>query len=167
MQVLSDLNKVNNDLPVFAQKNSAPVNVCWLTQVNAIQMGASLLCHIHIHIEEDHWVPKVLPRTRVKHQHGIMGCGVRERLLVSVWTFSSIQHLADAETPPCFGAHHPRWGVRQDGQNFFWVTWKVLEDHMNQYGDTETCCYTQQLDTHADGKLGEYSSSRKYFWGLL
>lgn len=70
-------------------------------------MCAPLLCYIHIYIEEDHWVPKVLPRARIQHQHGIMGRGARERLLVSEWTFSSVQHLADAVTSPLFGAHHP------------------------------------------------------------
>ena len=100
------------------------VGVCWLTQVNAIQMCAPLLCHIHIYIEEDHWVPKVLPRARVQHQHGIMGRGAWERLLVSEWTLSSVQHLADGVTSPWFGVHHPTWGVRQDGQNFVRVTWR-------------------------------------------
>lgn len=89
-----------------------------LTQINTIHMGASLLGHVHIHVEEAHRVSKVVPGARIQHQHGIVGRGVWVRLLVSVWPLGSVQHLADAETSSSsFGAQHPG-GVWQDGQNF-------------------------------------------------
>lgn len=97
----------------------------WLTQVNAIQVGASLLGHVHVHIEEDHWVPKVLPGAGIQHQHSIMGRGAGERLVVPVWPFGAVQRLADAETATRFGARCPGRGVRQDGHDFVWITWKV------------------------------------------
>lgn len=94
------------------------MRVFGLTQINTIHMGASLLGHIHIHIEEAHRVSKVVLGARIQHQHGIVGRGVWVRLLVSVWPLGSVQHLADAETSSSsLGAQHPR-GVRQDGQNF-------------------------------------------------
>lgn len=58
--------------------------VLQLTQIIAIQMGASLLCHIHVHIEKAHRVPKVLPRARIQHQHSIMGHRTWEQLMASV-----------------------------------------------------------------------------------
>ena len=76
-----------------------------LTQVNSIQVGASLLRHIYIHVEEDHWVSKVLPWAWIQHQHGIMDCGAREKLLSPVGSFPSIQSLADTESSPGLVAH--------------------------------------------------------------
>ena len=83
------------------------MSVCRLTQVNAIQVGASLLCHIHVHVEEDHRVSKVFPGAGIQDQHGVVGRGGGKSLLVSVGALPAVQHLADAETSPRFGAHHP------------------------------------------------------------
>lgn len=80
-----------------------------LTQVNAIQVRASLLRHIHIHVEQDHRVPKVLPGARIQHQHGIVGRGAGGRLLLP-------------EPCPQFGARGAARGVRQDGHDCVCVT---------------------------------------------
>jgi len=91
----------------------------WLTQVDAVLVGAPLLRHVQVHVEEDHRVSEVLPGARVQNQHGVVGRGAGEGLLLPVGSVPSVQHLAEAP-PPKFGAHG---GVRQDGQDLVWVTW--------------------------------------------
>lgn len=89
-----------------------------LTQVNTIQVGAPLLCHIHIHIVEDHRVSEVLSGTGIQHQHGIVSRGAGGVLLVSVDSLPGIHGLAGAEWYSRIGVDHSTRGVRQDGQNF-------------------------------------------------
>ncbi|TNN39002.1 hypothetical protein EYF80_050826 [Liparis tanakae] len=72
-----------------------------------------ILRRIGVHVEEDHRVSEVLPGARVQNQHGVVGRGAGEGLLLPVGSVPSVQHLAEAP-PPKFGAHE---GVRQDGQD--------------------------------------------------
>lgn len=97
-------------------------------------MGAPLLGYVDVQVEEAQRVSKVLPGTGVQHQHGIVGRGLGERLLVPVGTLGSVQHLAQAEAPPScsFGAQQGGRGVGQDGQNFLWVPCKVLAELWNE-----------------------------------
>lgn len=89
-----------------------------LTQVNPIQVGTFLLCHVHVHIKEDHRVSKVLLWWWIQNQNNIMGRGTVEGLVMSV------QHLPNTEASPQLGAQHATGKVRQDSQDFVWGTWK-------------------------------------------
>lgn len=101
-------------------------------------MGAPLLGYVDVQVEEAQRVSEVLPGTGVQHQHGIMGRGLRERLLVPVGPLGSVQPLAQAEaSSSSFGAQQGGRGVGQDGQNFLWVPWKVLAELWNGAETTE------------------------------
>lgn len=70
-------------------------------------MGASLLRHIHIYVEEDHRVSKVLPRARVQDQNSIVGRGGSERRLVLVESVPSVQHPPNTKTSAQLGGQRP------------------------------------------------------------
>lgn len=92
-------------------------------------MGAPFLGHIDVEVEEAQRVSKVLSRTGVQHQHGIVGRGLRVRLLVPVGPLGPVQHLAKAEASSSgFGAQQGGRGVRQDSQDLVRVPWKIWSE---------------------------------------
>lgn len=102
-------------------------------------MGAPLLGHIDVQVEEAERVSKVLSGTGVKHQHGIVGRGLGERLLVPVGPLGSVQHLAQAVASSArFGAQQGGRGVGQDGEDFVGVPWKVRSKLWNGVEARET-----------------------------
>lgn len=93
-----------------------------LTQIYTIHMGAPLLGHIDVQVEEAQRVSKVFSRTGVQHQHCIVGRGLSERLRVPVGSLGSVQHLAQAVASSSrLGAQQGGRGVGQDGQDFVGV----------------------------------------------
>lgn len=94
---------------------------------------------------------KVLSRTGVQHQHGIVGRrGLGKRLLVPVGALGSVQHLAQAEAASSsFGAQQGGRGVGQDGQDFVRVPWKIRTELWNGAGSRETARRQSDLETFA------------------
>lgn len=102
-------------------------------------MGAPLLGYIDVQVKEAQRVSEVLPGTGVQYQHGIVGRGLGERLLVPVGPLGTVQPLAQAQaSSSSFGAQQGGRGVGQDGQNFLGVPWKVLAELWNGAETSET-----------------------------
>lgn len=122
----------------FCSQHHSSDSAFRLTQINTVHVGAPLLGYVDVQVEEAQRVSEVLPGTGVQHQHGIMGRGLGERLLVPVGPLGSVQPLAQAEaSSSSFGAQQGGRGVGQDGQNFLWVPWKVLAELWNGAETTE------------------------------
>lgn len=99
-------------------------------------MGASLLRHIHIHVEKNQRMPKVLLWAGVQHQDGIVSRRGVWGSLVPGQTLPSVQRSSGAEARLQLRAQHPR-GVRQDGQNSVRRTWTKVKEETGDVGDEE------------------------------
>lgn len=123
-----------------------------LTQVNPIQVGASLLRHIHIHVEKHHRVSKVLLWAGIQHQNGVVSRRAVRGSLVPVQTLPPVQGSPGAETRLRLRAQHPAGGVRQNGQNLVRRTWTKGKEETVAAADDEG--HTQKMH-HAEQNLSK------------